>query len=51
MHNSDHLRQQAVEYRRLAKEADDPAIKSELFELAVTCEEVANKIDDRRSSG
>jgi len=51
MHYSDYLREQAAEYRELAKKADDPAIKSELLELAVACEEVAADIDDRRASG
>jgi hypothetical protein len=51
MHYSDYLREQAVEYRRLAESADDPAIKSEFSELAATCDEVAGRIDDRRASG
>lgn len=51
MHYSDYLREQADEYRQLAAKADDPAIKSELLELAADCEEIAIKIDDRRASG
>jgi hypothetical protein len=51
MHNADYLREQAAEYRQLAKEAVDPAMKSEYLELAATCEEVACKVDDRRASG
>jgi hypothetical protein len=51
MHYSDYLREQAAEYRRLAEEAADPAIKEDLFDSAAICEEVANNIDDRRASG
>jgi hypothetical protein len=51
MHNSDYLREQAAEYRQLAQEAGDPAMKSEYLELATTCEEVASNLDDRRASG
>jgi dihydroneopterin aldolase len=51
MHNSDYLREQAVKYRELAEKAEDSLEKQELRELADVCEEVANKIDDRRASG
>lgn len=51
MHNSDYLREQATKYRELAEKADDAFIKQELLELAAVCEEVADKIDDRRASG
>src|SRR5450756_1969054 len=47
MHYSDYLREQAAEYRRLAEEAEDPAIKEDFFDSAAICEEVANNIDDR----
>jgi hypothetical protein len=50
-HYSDYLREQAVKYRELAEKAEEPGIKQEFFELAEVCEEVANKIDDRRASG
>jgi hypothetical protein len=50
-HYSDYLRDQAAKYRELAEKAEDPFIKQELLELAEVCEEVANKIDDRRASG
>ena len=44
-------KQQAAEYRRLAQEAEDPAIKEDLCDSAAICEEVADNIDDRRASG
>jgi hypothetical protein len=50
-HYSDYLREQAAKYRELAEKAEEPGIKQEFFELAEVCEEVANKIDDRRASG
>jgi hypothetical protein len=51
MHNSDYLREQAEQYRQLAAAEVKKAEKQELLELAVACEEVANKIDDLRASG
>jgi hypothetical protein len=51
MHYSDYLREQAAKYRQLAETTEDPTAKQELLELAAVCEEVANEIDDRRSSG
>jgi hypothetical protein len=51
MHNSDYLRDQATKYRELAEKANDAFEKQELLELAEICEEVADKIDDRRASG
>jgi hypothetical protein len=51
MHYSDYLREQAAEYRQLAEEAEDSVVKEDLFDSAAICEEVANKIDDRRASG
>jgi hypothetical protein len=51
MHNSDYYREQAANYRALAEMAEDAATKIEFLELAATCEEVANKIDDCRASG
>jgi hypothetical protein len=50
-HYSDHLREQAVQFRQLAESAEDAFVKKEFLELAETCEEVANEIDDRRASG
>jgi len=50
LHYSDYLREQAEQYRALAANATDPAIKQELLELAEVCEEVANRIDDRRAN-
>jgi hypothetical protein len=51
LHYSDYLRDQAVEYRKLAESSDDPAVKQEFAELAAICDEAANRIDDRRASG
>ena len=51
MHYSDYLREQADKYRELAEGADEDLVKQELLELAAICEEVADKIDDRRASG
>lgn len=51
MHYSDYLREQAVEYRRLAETAEDAATRLDLLETADVCEEVANNVDDRRASG
>ena len=47
----DYFRQQAAMYRQLAEKTDDVFIKQELLDLAAVCEEVANNIDDRRTSG
>jgi hypothetical protein len=51
MHYSDYLREQAVKYRELAETAEDAFVKQEFLELAAVCEEAANEIDDRRTSG
>jgi len=50
-HYSDYLREQAARFRELAEKAEEPVIKQEFLELAEVCEEVANNLDDRRSSG
>jgi hypothetical protein len=47
----DYLREQAATYRQLAEGTDDPLITQELLELAAVCEEVANSIEDRLTSG
>jgi hypothetical protein len=47
----DYLRQQAAMYRQLAEKTEDTLVKQELVELAAVCEEVANNIEDRRTSG
>jgi hypothetical protein len=47
----DYLREQAAMYRQLAENAEDAFIKQELLDLAATCEEVANNIEDRLASG
>jgi hypothetical protein len=51
MHNSDYYREQANYYRLLAAAAENAAAKQDFLELAATCEEVADKIDDCRASG
>jgi hypothetical protein len=51
MHYSDYLREQAAKYRQLAETAEDAFVKQEFLELGAVCEEVANEIDDRRTSG
>ncbi len=38
-------------YRKLAEQADDPVVKTELLELASVCEEVANNIEDHQTGG
>ena len=47
----DYFRQQAAMYRQLAQKTEDAFIKQELVDLAGVCEEVANNIEDRRTSG
>jgi hypothetical protein len=47
----DYFRQQAVMYRQLAENTEDVFIKQELLDLAAVCEEVANNIEDRQTSG
>ena len=47
----DYLREQAAMYRRLAEQADDPVVKTEMLELASVCEEVANDIEDHLTGG
>jgi hypothetical protein len=47
----DSLRGQATMYRKLAEQTDDPFVKSELLELALVCEEVANNIEDHLTDG
>ena len=51
MHNSDYYREQAARYRELAEAALDPAARQEFLELAVACEDAADKMDDCRASG
>jgi hypothetical protein len=45
----DYLRDQAIMYRQQAD--GGPIVKTELLELASVCEEVANNIEDRLTSG
>ncbi len=43
----DYLREQAAKFRQLAEKAIDSFIKLELLDLAVSCEQVADNIEDR----
>jgi hypothetical protein len=47
----EYFRQQAAMYRKLAETTEDAFIKQELLDLAAVCEEVANNIEDRQTSG
>jgi hypothetical protein len=47
----EYFRQQAAMYRKLAEKTEDVFIKQELLDLAAICEEVANNIEDRQTSG
>jgi hypothetical protein len=47
----DYLREEAVKYRALAEETEDPCLHDELLDLAQVCEEVANNIEDRLTGG
>jgi hypothetical protein len=47
----DYLRQQAAMYRQLAEKTGDALIKQELLDLAAVCDEVADNIEDRLTSG
>jgi hypothetical protein len=47
----DYLRQQGAMYRQLAEKTEDALIKQELFDLAAVCDEVADNIEDRLTSG
>jgi hypothetical protein len=46
-----YLREQAAKYRELAATIRDAEGKRELLDLAATCEQVANNIEDRASGG
>jgi hypothetical protein len=48
---ADYLRDEAVKSRHLAKTAEDPSLKEELFDLAAVCEEAANNIEDGMPGG
>jgi hypothetical protein len=47
----DYFRQQAAMHWQLAQKTEGNFIKQELLDLAAVCEEVANKIEDRRPGG
>jgi hypothetical protein len=47
----DYLRDQAESYRCLAQTAEDLLLEQEFLDLAATCEEVANEIEDRQPAG
>jgi hypothetical protein len=51
MELADYPWDQAVMYRKLAEQTDDPVIKNEMLELAFVCEEVANNIEDHLTGG
>jgi hypothetical protein len=51
LHCSDYMREQALKYRELAQKAHEAPVKQEYLELAQSCEEIANEMDDRRASG
>lgn len=46
-----YLRDQAAAYRELARVAENADTRRELLELAATCEQVANNIEDRAAAG
>ena len=47
----DYLRDQAEGYRYQAQTTEDSLLQLELLDLAATCEEVANEIEDRLPAG
>jgi hypothetical protein len=47
----EYFRQQAAMYRKLSETTEDAFINQELLDLAAVCEEVANNIEDRQTSG
>jgi hypothetical protein len=47
----DYLRDQAESYRCRAQTAEDSLLEQEFLDLAATCEEVANEIEDRLPAG
>jgi hypothetical protein len=47
----EYLRDQAVKYRQLAEQADDPLVTTELLQLVSVCEEVSNNIEDHLTGG
>jgi hypothetical protein len=47
----DYFRQQAAMYLQLAEKTEDTFVKQELLDLAAVCEEVANNLEDGRTSG
>lgn len=51
MKYSEYLREEAAKYRGLAMESDDPAVRQELLDLATTCEEAADRVDESQTAG
>jgi len=51
MNFDDYLRDEAAKYRQQAEKAEDHLVRQELLELAATCEEIANEMEDRMSAG
>jgi hypothetical protein len=46
-----HLRDQAVKYRKLVQRADDHLVKTELLALASVCDEIADNIEEHLTDG
>ena len=46
-----HLRDQAVKYRKLVQRADDHLVKTELLALASVCDEIADNIEEHLPDG
>ncbi len=46
-----YLREQAAKYRELAQTIADVEGRRELLDLATTCDQVANNIEDRAAGG
>jgi hypothetical protein len=46
-----YLQDQAVKYRKLVEQADDPFVKSEMLALASVCDEIADNIEDHLTGG
>jgi hypothetical protein len=48
---ADYLRDQAIMYRQLAEQTDDPGVQNDMVELASVGEEVANNMEDHLTGG
>ncbi len=47
----DYLRDLALVYRQLAASAQGPDVRDDYLDLARVCEEVANEVEERMTSG